>query len=789
MKRILLVLVALALIVVGGLAVFIYSVARGNVPEYQARLLAPALADSVNIHWDQRGVPHIFAAHEMDALFALGWLHASERFFQMDLTRRFAQGRLSELLGSLTLGADKDQRRIGHSRLARAALPNLKDNDRKRLQAYADGINFWLENAASSPFEYYILRAETEPWNVYDLLTVQSFQSWYSDALQNKDDFLLHLYRKVGADTMRQLPIFYPEDAPYTLPREALSMLQDPRRYFAEKFINGFLPPLMTRASNAWVVAPSKSGSGKAMLASDPHLQINRLPQFWFFCGIHVADSIRAMGVTTPGLPFIVMGNNGRAAWAFTAGGVDISEYYEEQLNPADSLQYRVGNSWQRFELIEETIVVAGESVVKDTVLLSRHGPLMFRHNEKQVAYTMHWAGFDADLSAAVSSGFALWHVEEIEQFRKIVSRFGALNANWVYADSAGNIGYQLGTPLPIRPHDYRNLPVEGKTIENYWTGYRPLEETPFSVNPARGWLATANNKAASPEILGYDIPGQYFNGRINRLYEWLDNSNKMTVEDFKKMQADVVDAVLRDWQKELPWPKDESSSDLMLLRSRLQNWDGTSDLESYAAAFMNLFERTYTRDLFEDEFGGFATSIPQRWALNVFRQPGSLFHDDTATASQESREDMLLAVFDSLRSDGEPAKWGEIQQLRMAHPLAQVPGLAFLLSLEYGPWPWPGTENTLNASFSSYNRQSGKFNVMMGPSWRYIVDFINPQEALMILPSGNSGHPQSPFFMNMFDDWKSGNYHRVSLDKTHIKNNTAFITTLTPVENKDEKN
>ncbi len=364
-----------------------YVILKLSVPVTDGTVSLVEIERSIDITFDRMGICQVWAQTENDAYFALGYQHAADRMFQMDLSRRIATGRLSEMLGDVTREIDIFQRRIGHYRLAADALATLSEKNRKRLEAYAKGVNAYKQNCRSMPFEYRFLPVTFEEWTVADCLALLSFQTWFSNALMNRDEFYLELQDKVGRELAQSMVFPYPDWAPTTvpektalgwnlpderpsLPRTSGSILKTPdvagdagaysnlyepfqRAIAAELFRNFSLPMQMTHSSNAWVVGPSKSTTGHAMLASDPHLELTRLPQFWYAAALHAeADSLNVLGITTPGLPFFVMGHNGQAAWAFTAGGIDVIDYRELEINPDNSNQYRADNEWLDFETI-----------------------------------------------------------------------------------------------------------------------------------------------------------------------------------------------------------------------------------------------------------------------------------------------------------------------------------------------------------------------------------------------------------------------------------------------------
>ncbi len=763
------------------ITVYGYYTLNNSLPVTKGEVGVRKLAGGVEITFDKMGLPQIWAENQQDAFFALGWQHAADRLFQMDLTRRVSYGRLSEIFGDMTVEMDKLSRQVGHYRMAMDQLNNLSPRNRALLESYSAGVNAYVRQSGSMPFEFYLLQYDFDAWKPVDCLTILSFQTWFSDALQNNDLFFVSLFDKLGPEEAHKLYTGYPEWAPYTVPGpDKTAENSDVRQRMARRFLAGGLNPfVMSTSSNSWVVGPSKSASGSAILASDPHLELARLPQFWYYVGMHAREEgLDVMGITTPGLPLVVMGYNGKAAWAFTVGGVDVTEYYREQINPRDSLQYAVDDGWQTFGLFPEEIRVAGrEQPVTFTVRTTRHGPLVMGPDSNHIAYAFDWAGFDVDLNKTFSAAVDLMRVDNFEDFRPLVTNFGALDANWMYADANGNIGYQLGSPIAVRPAGYDNLPVDGRTVKDLWQGYYPLDQTPHSYNPSRGWLATANNKHQSP-LQGVDIPGNYFANRIMRITDLLKQDRKFSLEDFKVMQQDRIDASLIHFRDMLREPLRENLE--ATFADEVFNWDGSTGVDSRPTAFLSLLQQELKTRIFKDELGEIYKKVRIVWVETLLASDSDAWFDDISTEKAESREDILAAAIAAAEAKTQNKTWGDFQSFTMAHPLSVVPVVSGLLDLKKGPMPWPGTEGNINVSFSLFDNDA--FKAVVGPSWRFVVDFSRPLEGQMVIPAGNSGNPMDDHFMDFFDLWKRGDYWAVTLKREDVYRQAAQILTLKPL-------
>ncbi|WP_456406026.1 penicillin acylase family protein [Caldithrix abyssi] len=776
--------VVVALLVVVG-SFWGYATFKSSLPVLEGEVQIPLLKESVTVYRDSMGIPQVVARSETDAYFALGYLHAADRLFQIDLTRRVATGRLSELLGPSTLFIDRYQRMLGHYRLAKKFVAQLDSQDRERLQAYLKGIAYWVKHTDALPFEYLLLRKEFKPYTMEELLSVLSFQTWFANYLQSSDTWFLQIAERLGREKAKDFEKPYPLWAPFTVPQQNQFSLQT--WLFKQYFSEDLLPYHMAHSSNSWVVAPQKSASGFAMLASDPHLETRRLPQFWYLCGLHVnAANLHVLGISTPGLPFTIMGHNGKAAWAFTVGGIDVSEIYQEKRHPQDSTLYFNGREWYRCQTMVDTIYISGED---EPYILrykqTENGPVIWTADSMKADYALHWAGFDVNLAKSVQAAFRLAKLDNFEDFRRAVTSFGALDANWTYADIRGNIGYQLGTPIPIRPFKSTKLPVPGWIDSLKWQGFQPLEKTPHSLNPQRGWLATCNNKQDDAN-LDYPLMGKFAADRILRISELLSQNRKFGVQDMQNFQMDRVDRYHQRWQKILLGVLRQNGR--YALADRLKKWDGSMESDSREAALVMLFLQNLKKYMLEDELGEQLKFLFDDRFEQIYLQGPDDYFDDLRTKDKiESREEITNRALQTTLEQWQDRPWGEFLTLTMAHPFARVPLLSNVLNLKYGPIPWGGSEATLNASFFWEDKQNpGHFKAIVGPSWRFVIDFSDPDQASFVLPAGISGNPLSPYFFNFFEYWKSGKRWIVPISPEKIKQRAKLTLKLTPMTDRE---
>jgi len=765
-RRLLAVLLASLLVLLLALAVVPYVFLRSTLPPTSGIADVAGLTARVEIDFDTMGVPHIWAETEGDAYLALGWQHAADRLFQMELLRRSASGTLAELFGEVALESDIEQRRVGHRRMALDAVTELREGDRARVEAYVAGVNGYLA-LGTRPFEFHLLRTTVAPWTVEDVLAIGSFQAWYSDDLSDST-FLIERVLD-GLDRGRARTLLPGGTAPGWVSHR---MLPD------RDAVAGLVASLkMSIASNAWAVSSARSASGAALLASDPHTQGPDLPGLWYIVGLHAADTgLGVVGVTAPGVPGVAMGHTRDAAWAITSSGVDLRDHYIERVHPDDDRQYLTPDGWRPFDVRAETIHVRGrvDPVVVE-VKWTRHGPVVREDPKAHRAVAWRWAGHDFSPAALVAASLRLPHLREWEDFWEAAANAGAGAFNWVFASGRGRVAYGMGSPVPIRGFADSVLPIDGATNAREWQGYYPPELKAQLVSPPAGWVANTNNRPDTSE-LGYTLTGLGFNeDRILRLRQLLLRKPSLDVSDMIAAQLDQVDAYVLRW-RDLAVRACEGLG-AQAPAGALRAWDGSMAPGSTEAAVFNVWLDALGRAIFVDEFGGPA---PRPHLEAALADASSPWWDDTRTPEVETASEVMQRAMAQALEETAGRAWGELHHLVFAHPMAPVPVIGGLLRLRRGPFPWGGSPGSLNASF--YRRDpAGGFLQGNSPGWRGIVDFNDLDNALMVLPAGQSGNPASSHFFDFWPLWRAGRYWTVPLTRERVLERHASTLVLRP--------
>ncbi|HEU4763169.1 MAG TPA: penicillin acylase family protein [Gemmatimonadales bacterium] len=730
--------------------------ARSVAPE-SGSLATPDLTRPVEITFDAKGIPQVWAATDGDAFYALGWLHASERLFQMELIRRVAEGRLAELLGPALYPTDVRARQMGFARKAHRDLAGLDSASRALLERYLAGINRRIATAPVLPPEFAVLGTRPAPWTLDDVAAVAIYQTYFASALMDRTEDYRKLLDALGPAAAAVLGT-YDAWSPSTVPP------------------SGAFPFRMTLASNSWVVSPRRSASGGALHESDPHLQIDQAPGLWYAAGLHSAEGLGVVGVAAPGLPFVAMGHNAAISWAFTVAPVDIVDEYREHFDPRDHGRVRAVGGWAPVRTVAESIAVRGER--RPRVLLVRETPRgVITEAAGDSAISTHWAGFDLPATGIISNGFRLMRASDFAGFRRAVTGFGALSVNWTYADARGHIGYQLGTPVPIRDTGSTFALRDAADPRAAWRGFRPLAETPYAYDPAAGWLATCNNQAVPPRW-PYPLPGFYDDYRIVRASQLLSAKASYDTADMRRIQLDLVSSGAVRFRGLMAAGAERTGRDA--LARAIGAWDGDASAGDTLATLYQYWRRDLTRELFEDELGS-------RWPLadpltdaTITRNVAALVDDHRTPAVETPADISARALTVALReAAGRPL--GKVQTLTIRHPLAVSRLLDRWLHLTRGPYPWPGDPSTLDASFRVYDSTTATFRTIVGPSMRFILDWAHPDAFSLTLPLGESGNPLSPHFDDFFALHRAGGAWTVPFTRDSVYARAVSVLRLVP--------
>jgi len=750
---------------------------NGDRPDPSLKVLVlPGLRDRVDIVWDARRVPHIFARNDHDLYFAQGYVVARDRLWQMEFQALYAAGRLAEVFGPAALDNDRLQRRLGMVWAAEKAARAISDDPVMSgiVQSYADGVNAYIAGLKTSglPVEYKILDYRPEPWTKLKAALLMKYMAWMLSS-SNSDLGQTRARDALGEDVVREL---YPDFPPFLDPIVPRGTAWD----FGAGTDRGddveslAAPPPDIRSpepgkralvadrqeprgvgSNNWAVAGSRTRSGFPLLSNDPHLVLT-LPSIWYELQLN-APGIDVYGATLAGAPGVIIGFNRKTAWGLTVLGADVLDWFRVRFRDESLREYAYGGGWRPVAVREETIKVRGRRAVTDRVVYTHHGPVVRLEGEKAVegwipaGAAMRWAGHDPslDLKTFTLLNRAAGYEELLEALRP----FSCPALNFVYADAAGNIAVWSNGRLPLRPPGHGRFLLDGASPGDDWTGRVPWEQNPHVRNPERGFVSSANQHPADetyPHYLGWDFESFERGVRIN---EVLAGREDLTPEDMATLQNDSLSLRARML---LPRALAALRAASLAAEERkaleaLEEWDFRFSAVSEAATIFEAFWRALNERTWGDEMEG--DEVKLVWPKsNVFidlalNRPDATYFDDKTTPALETFDDLVLPAFQSALRRlaerhgplGEDWRWGRARGREIFH-LARLPGFGS------GKLETSGGPAVLNVA-------GGDF----GPSWRMTVSLGPEVKAWGILPGGQSGNPGSRFYDNAVADWAAG--------------------------------
>jgi len=742
---------------------------QDEVPQ-NSEIYIHGLEKEVTIVFDKRGVPHLFGDHELDVFTAIGYCHARDRLWQMDIQYRFAAGKLSEVLGRQTLGTDIEQRKLGLLATAQRIVASLDSSvaEYNILKAYATGVNHFIDELSYShyPYEFKLLNYAPEPWTIEKTVLVNVMMGYLSRSMD--DLYFSRLQQILSKQDLEKLyppfsQIDYPIIPDYNEKTGSNIVVQAEHRNEVEKqnldkagaqqSWTDLTAEKEKFGSNNWVVSGSKTKTGKPILANDPHLSLE-LPSVWYEAHLN-CPQFDVYGVTLPGAPFVIIGFNRYIAWGMTNCGWDVTDLYQETFDNENHDHYLYNGTWQSVEKIPQVIQIKNAPDTTIVLEYTHRGPIIYRNGEY---FSMQWTGNQAHFDGA--SVYWLNKAKNYEGYRQALKFYNCPAQNFVYADVEGNIAMTCAGRNPVRKKGLGRAIADGNTDQSEWISYTPFRQLPSSLNPEQEYLASANQQPINrPEpYFGWHWPTDYRARRINKL---LKNNDSIDIKDMKKFQTDAcavraeifVPYILNAFQD-----GEYSSSNMHLDSARyyLKNWNYEMRKEEVGATIFDKFMRNYRINTWQDHFpktgGGYLW--PGEIVLEQFTRnaPDSKWFNNIETSERENRDDIirksLIETASQLAEEfGDTVgnwKWERYHK-------TTIPHLSRIRALGIDPFPNNGGFGTLNVGAARTNS--------FGPSWRMIVSLENPIRAWGVYPGGQSGNPASKHFLDFLNTWKSEKY------------------------------
>jgi penicillin amidase len=769
------VVVLLLVVAVGG-----WFFLRASLPATTGSLRVQGLSAPVEIVRDANGVPHIFGETDLDAVFGLGYVHAQDRMWQMEMNRRIGNGRLSEVLGEATLSIDKYQRTMGYRRVSEQAWEVLSPLGQATLEAYAAGVNAWIAEGHRLPPEFIVLGVRPEPWTVYDSLVWMKMMQYDLGGDYELELLRAQLTTLLGPERAAQILPAYPEDGPNILPPDALSAETIEGLYTVQNQIREQLGMTgLEQGSNNWVIAGSRSETGMPLLANDPHLGAS-IPAIWYLAELQ-GDTLHVTGATFPALPLFATGHNQYIAWGVTNVNPDVQDLYIERVNPENPNQVEVNGAWEEMVIVPETIVVDGwDEPLEYAARATRNGPLVSDVNQTASTVSLRWTALDPD-DTTFDAFLAINYAQDWEEFREAMRAYVAPSQNFVYADVDGNIGYVVPGRIPIRRSGDGMLPTAGWNDDTAWERYIPFEELPASFNPEQGYVANGNNRVVDdryPYLISNDWSEPYRAERIIELIEQYSADGGISMEEMRSIQGDQFSAQVRTllpFLTGLPARSERQQEAIDLL----SGWDGEAAMESAAAALYSAWRVELERALIEDDLSGALFDEMSTRAHPVFVQNiladealGAAWCDNVRTAPVESCDDTALLALDRalaaleerMGARMERWTWAEVHQTQYPHrPFSDV---AMLKWLFHRSIPNGGDTYTVNVAPV---RLTDLYNQYHVPGYRHIVDLQKLNESLFMITTGQSGNVLSPHYDDFIERHRDVEYLPMTFGRENV--------------------
>jgi penicillin amidase len=748
----------------------------------------------VTVTRDEHGVPTIDAASLDDLFFAQGYVTAQDRLWQMDAMRLFAGGELSGILGMSQLAHDREQRILGIPEAASRSAELLSERDRQFMEAYARGVNTYMQSRARHlPIEFRILDYTPKPWTLQDSMLmgvnmVKDLNHGYFRFALQKEKILAKLGPELTADLY--VNSSWHDRPPMKEPARMDDLREEdsdaPEDNAITRVNSPWAPAILAESldlvrpgSNNWAVSGAHTVSGKPLLSNDMHLT-HQMPNLWY--EVHLrAPGIDAVGVSLPGMPFVIVGHNQRIGWGFTNVGPTVEDVYIENFN--GNGQYRTPQGWRDPEHRREVIHVRGAADQVLDVSLTRHGPIiteLIPGETRQVA--LRWTVYDG----IHNPFFDIDTAQNWSDFTRALSTWNAPAQNAVYADIDGHIGYHATGNIPIRASGDGSLPEDGSNDDHEWKAFVPFDKLPNIYDPPWGVIATANGRIV-PDKYAYSLATDWdAPWRTERIYHVLESGKKFSSADMLALQTDIYSAFDRFCAERFVYALDHSpqlSTRARQARDLMRDWDGRLNKESAAAEIEHQSREQLARLLLEAKLGAasdregglnwrdyqwFMSSV---WLENVLLKqpkrwlpPNYADYDAVLTAAVET-----VVNSPSAPADLNSWRWGKASPLYIQHPvLGHLPLI--------NRWTSPGLVEQSGGAFTV--KQSTRD---LGPSERMTVDFADLDQTTLNLVTGQAGNFLSPYYMDQWKAWYEGTTFSVPFSSAAVERTKKHRLVLQP--------
>ncbi|PKB17242.1 penicillin acylase family protein [Flavobacterium sp. 5] len=793
LKRVLLIFIFLLITVVIAFAIYWFY----QRPKYSGEVYLKNIQKETTVYFDEFGVPHIYAENSKDAMVALGYVHAQDRLWQMELLRRIVPGRLSEIFGSVALKNDKFFAGLGIEEASQKAIANLdkKSPSYQLMMGYLEGINQYIEEG-STPVEFQLLGIKKQKFTVQDVYNIFGYMSFSFAMAQKTDPLLTDIRNKYGIDYLKDFGL---EGQFNTTKIE--SAKQKTQEYTAiSKSIASLLdqsPVAPFVGSNSWVIAPPKTKNKKVIFANDPHIGFSQ-PGTWYEAHIKTPN-FELYGCYLAGAPFPLLGHNRDYAYGLTMFENDDVDFYQEENNPENKNQYKTKNGFKEYEIRKKTIKVKDSADVVLNIKVSQHGPIMNDllvglKSDKPVA--MSWI-YTQQPNHNIEAIYILSHSKSISDFEKGVALIHAPGLNVMYGDAKGNVGWwATGKLYKHKDGVNTNFILNGSDGKDDDLEYLDFSKNPSAVNPDWNYVYSANNQ---PEAIdGFLYPGYYLpEDRAKRITQLLDaksNWDKSSIGDMindntSTVAPEMVEKLISNLNsKSLSQTEKEA---IVILKS----WKGSNNLNDVAPTIYNKWIYLYLKNTFQDELGDetfkqfLGTHCMKQITTRQISSENSPWWDNILTKNKketrseivtESFKEAILALEKQLGSSPSDWKWEKVHTVEYQHPFGKIALLRPFFNA--GPFEVSGSNEVINNQFFDF-AEDGFYKVKGGPSSRRVIDFSEVENSWGILPTGQSGNPFSKHYKDQAELYNAGKFRKMKLNKNEIIQSSTKLV-FYPVKN-----
>ena len=752
-------------------------------PKYEGNLQLQNIEKETTVYFDDFGVPHIYANSQKDAMVALGYVHAQDRLWQMELVRRIAPGRLSEIFGSKTLKADLFFAGVGIDEASEKAISQLDTNSvsYQLTMSYLSGINQFIDEGPT-PIEFKLLGIEKTKINLKDIYNIFGYMSFSFAMAQKTDPLLTDIRDKYGVDYLKDFGI----DG--SLNTTQLKSFNGKSEEYSQisKSITSLLnvsPVPQFIGSNSWVIAPDKTKNGKVIFANDPHISFSQ-PATWYEAHI-VCPDYEIYGYYLAGTPFPLLGHNRDYAYGLTMFENDDLDFYKEENDSLDANKYRTPGGFETYQTLKKVIKVKDSTDVILNLKISRHGPIvnnLIDDLDQKNPIAMSWI-FTQQPIKILDAVYTLCHAKDVNDFISNVSLIAAPGLNIMYGDAKGNIAWTTSGKLyKHAPGVNTNFILEGASGKEDIKEYLDFSKNPKALNPPWNYVYSANNQ---PEAIdGFLYPGYYLpEDRAKRIVDLLAPKNNWTKEDVSKMITDNTSSTASAIVKDLLSFIDFNSLTENEKKGYeiLKTWKGTNELQDVAPTIYNKWIYLYLKNTFKDELKDedfklfMDTHIMKQMIASQIKNESSAWWDDITTSnSKETRKIILEKSFRESISAlekqlGAPVNswtWNKVHTIEHQHPLGKVNALRSFFNV--GPFSINGSNEVINNQMFSFS-EDGNYAVTGGPSTRRVIDFSDIENSWSILPTGQSGNPLSKHYKDQAEMYNAGKFRKMKLNKEEI--------------------